>query len=788
MKTDSLQTDRRNPGLDAYRQLFEQSTDAHLIIQKSRFIDCNAATVEMLGNRNKSEILKKHPSELSPPKQPDGRNSVEKADEMMALAQEKGSLRFEWDHLRATGEIFPVEVLLTPITLDDGSQIIHTVWRDLSQIKADQEERALSEAHYRSLFQNMVNGFTYCEIVQDEQGIPVDYIFHEVNRAFEQQTKLKRDDVLGKRGSEVIPGKAEDFNRWVQLYGEVATTGNVKQFDRYSPGFDRWFSVIAYSPRKGFFASLAMDITEEKLANEALMTERRRLQNIIEGTNAGTWEWDLRTNMTLINDRWATMLGYTRDEIGPTDIQTRERFTHPEDLERSKKILNQHLAGERDDYECELRMRHKDGHWVWILDRGRVSLRSDTGEPLLMSGTHQDITGQRRFIQLQGTLNQLAGDLMSPMDVQSLGRICAAHLRAYFESDALSIWYLEPQANEVRSVYLEDTPVGAAEPHAYEEEIVQFDHEADRKLDDPLQDYVENRTREELDTQHMTNPFGSVDRMSASILHAPILWEGQWIGVVSIHSYTLDFYSEEDLSHLRSFADLISVALQRALTDQELKQNREELARSLEEKEVLIREIQHRTKNNMNVIIALMNMQARKTGHPELESAFEVTRDRIQAMSLVYDQLQGGNNMAAIDLAHYLSSLTSQLHRSLVSDAERVHLEIDCDPILISLNQAVPVGIALNEIITNAIKHAFPDEREGQVIIQVRLLEDAQVCITVSDDGTGIEKDKLNALNQSLGLRLVKMLIEDQLKGTHTISADQGVGHTIRFKLMKAKG
>ncbi len=119
---------------DAYHVLFERSADANLIIEGETFIDCNQATVEMLKYSTKEELLRTHPSELSPPRQPDGRKSYEKANEMIAIAIAEGSHRFEWTHRRADGDVFPVEVLLTSITIHNR-QSVHVVWRDITERK-----------------------------------------------------------------------------------------------------------------------------------------------------------------------------------------------------------------------------------------------------------------------------------------------------------------------------------------------------------------------------------------------------------------------------------------------------------------------------------------------------------------------------------------------------------------------------------------------------------------------------------------------------------------------------
>ncbi|MCA8942778.1 MAG: response regulator [Planctomycetes bacterium] len=124
---------------DQYRILFERSADAILIIDGDRFIDCNQATVDMLRCKDRAELLQTHPSELSPEFQPDGRRSFEKANEMIAIAFEHGSHRFEWDHRRADGEVFPVEVLLTTVPQDD-KVLLHVVWRDITERKSLEEE------------------------------------------------------------------------------------------------------------------------------------------------------------------------------------------------------------------------------------------------------------------------------------------------------------------------------------------------------------------------------------------------------------------------------------------------------------------------------------------------------------------------------------------------------------------------------------------------------------------------------------------------------------------------
>ena len=136
-------------------------------------------------------------------------------------------------------------------------------------------------------------------------------------------------------------------------------------------------------------------LVEAARAQQRHLESERRLRGIIEGTRIGTWEWNVQTGETVFNERWAEIVGYTLDELGPTDIDTWMRLAHPDDLNVSGELLERHFSGELDYYDCQCRMRHKDGRWIWVHDRGRVVSWTSDGKPLLMAGTHADITDQK---------------------------------------------------------------------------------------------------------------------------------------------------------------------------------------------------------------------------------------------------------------------------------------------------------------------------------------------------------------------------------------------------------
>ena len=164
--------------------------------------------------------------------------------------------------------------------------------------------------------------------------------------------------------------------------------------------------------------SFIHDVTDQKLARETLHLERQRLASIIKGTYAGTWEWHVQTGQTIFNERWANIIGYSLKELAPVSIETWSKYTHPDDLIVSDELLQRHLKGELDYYECDCRMKHKDGRWVWVLDRGSVTKWDAAGRPVLMSGTHTDISERK---QAEIELNNTALQLQLALDAARMG-------------------------------------------------------------------------------------------------------------------------------------------------------------------------------------------------------------------------------------------------------------------------------------------------------------------------------------------------------------------------------
>lgn len=210
-----------------------------------------------------------------------------------------------------------------------------------------------------------------------------------------------------------------------------------------------------------------------------------------------------------------------------------------------------------------------------------------------------------------------------------------------------------------------------------------------------------------------------------------------------------------------------------------IQEKTEQIKLSLEEKEILLKEIHHRVKNNLSVVSSLLGIQAERTVDNHLKSVLNDSQNRIHTMAAIHESLCRSDNLAAVDLSVYLHDLGNQILGSYRLGS-RVTLNINMDPIFISVAQASPVGLIINELITNSLKHAFSDDRAGEISILLKNPGE-EIELVYTDNGIGFPPDLDLESTNGLGLKLITMLCENQLKGTLALEQQSGTRFIIRF-------
>ena len=463
-----------------------------------------------------------------------------------------------------------------------------------------------------------------------------------------------------------------------------------------------------------------IDITERKQAGERLfeLAERLRLAN--KATNDVIWDWDILQDTQQWNDAGTAVFGWTEIVEHPVSATWWVDRVHPDDQKRVHDsffaaVNNPEITAWHDEY----RFRKADGAYADVMDRGYV-LRNEHGRAIRMIGAMQNITERKRA---QEKLRE------SSERFQAIASNTPDHIILHDK--------------ELRYTLVVNPQLGLTE----QEMLGKTDYDL--------------LTRDEAD--RLTSIKKQVLATGAAVQYQTSLrskkgaaefFEGTFMPRFDAHGHT-----EGLLGYFRN------------ITERKLAEDR--IRAALQEKEVLMREILHRTKNNMEVIRNLLALQSQATGDRVLAKAFGDMQTRIRSMALVHETLYKSEDMSTIDMKDYLQSLANTLLAGFLSPSKPIALAFDADSVIVSVDSAVPCGLAINELLTNALKHAFPGNRPGSIALSLHKHASGEIHITVEDDGIGLPDRALNQAT-TLGLTLVRSLIEQQLEGSLEFKTDSG--------------
>lgn len=457
---------------------------------------------------------------------------------------------------------------------------------------------------------------------------------------------------------------------------------------------------------------LQKEVTERGLAEKSITQAQRELQLTLDATTDGIWTRNFRTNVLFFSPRYYRMLGYEPNEF-PASFETWQHLIHPDDLEHALRVAECWLRTKQGRYENEFRLRTKQGTYRWLRATGTVVERDNQGDAIRMIGNHEDITARK---QAEEALRQSEANLQAL--IENTDDIMVSRDRK-----GHAIVFNSSFAQIVKKLFgIEAQPGIRTMDYLPEAQKAHWEHMLENVL-------AGEHYREEF--------FWDFDdeRRYYDLSLTPIRVEGEIIGSVEFN---------HDIT--------------------ERKQAKEQLKAALEAKDALLQEVHHRTRNNMQMMSALLDLQTRSVEDAGTQKLLKTFRNHIDAIALVHEQLRQADLMT-IDLREYLQDLTRMLQYRYQVAPERVALSFDLEPIRMVIDPAVSFGLLVYEVVSNAWQHAFPGNSTGELHISLHSTAEGQRELRVLDTGVGLPKDFDAERASTPGFQFIRILTQT-LQGT----------------------
>lgn len=750
---------------ERYSALFSNNASVSLLIDPDtgRIVDANDAAVRYYGYP-RDRLLSMAIYDLN-------RLPRDKVVSDLVRAKQEKAKHFQSVHYRADGEKRHVEVYSGPITVQ-GKALFYSIIHDITDRKLAEEQLRESESKFSTIFQNSPVVLT---LVSATDGKITD-----VNDAFVRKSGYTRKEVLGKTSGElglfpdpVDPGRIQSALRNNQcMYGMEIKT-RTKSGEMRTCQFSACLVPMGKNP--SILATIE-DITDRKTAETELQKNQFLLSEAMDMAMMADWEFDAESATFIFNDRFYALYATTAEREGgyhmPAEVYMRE-FTHPDDQSIVAEEIQIALSKPESGYRAlrEHRIIRRDGEIRYIIVRIRVT-RDESGRMIGTHGANQDITDRK---MAENSLRESEERYRTLID----------QLPDYVivQRDGILL-YVNP-AGAASLSYEAETLVGTS----FLSLVAPESHEVVRKAA-VLRMQGKDVSPYEIQVNARDGSFHTV------LVHGALI---QYDGAPASINVLTDItplkeaqqviqHANEDLEKrvLERTEDLrqANVRLTAEIATRALAE--QEISRSLEEKVLLLREIHHRVKNNLQIITSLLKLQSRFITDPGVREALRDTQSRVRAMSLVHERIYRSPDIAEINLKEYLLYLVKQVAQFYNVQQHRIALTVTMPEIMADIDMVTPLGLIMNELVSNSCKHAFPDGREGSISIDGTLQGMDRLRFVYHDNGVGLKEGFDWKATESLGLRLVNNLV-DQLDGTIASGEGEGTRFIIEIPLINVQ-
>jgi PAS domain S-box-containing protein len=554
-----------------------------------------------------------------------------------------------------------------------------------------------------------------------------------VNKAYEELVGRKREEIIGKTDDELLPKSMatqcrksdEKVLQSAKIYhGEekhLSQDGEMAYFDTIkSPILDESGDILG-------LVGVSHDITMRKKTEEALESSREQYRNLVEKAGIAILIDDKDGNFQYVNERYAKLFGYSEHEMGKKSIQD---VVFADDLDMVMRYHKSRVQGKKAPSRYEFRGIKRDGS-LGYFEINAMAIKK--GKNIVGTRCYLwDITARKKAEKALSLSEEKYKTIAENIEVGIYRTTSGAYGRFIEANPAIVRMFGYKDKKEFLGVDVSKLYYNPKGRDSFQKKMLR-------------EGFVKNE--EVLLKKKDGTPFlGSVCAVTV----------------------------RDEKGKIRYFDGIVE-----DITDR--KEAEEALKSSLLEKEVLLREIHHRVKNNLQVISSLLNLQSRQVEDEPALDMFQESRNRVRSMALVHEKLYRSEDLAKVDFCEYIRSLGRHLIMSYGVNSTVVDLDVSVKDVFLDINTSIPCGLIINELISNSLKHGFSGRKRGKIFVTLRPEKNNKYRLVVSDDGIGLPKGLDVTKTESLGLQLVTMLVE-QLQGTLHIDNDKGTSFEIVFE------